>query len=178
MGALNMTKNNVRLYNIIFPIWLLWLIPVTWIIVLPANFIIDLIVIILTLKYLKVENIKMIAKSIILKVWIFGFIADFIGTLLMLLSNIIDFDYNTPVGEWWYNNIANAVSYNPFKSIYAILWVTICVVITALLIYIFNYKVVLRKSSIEVNQKKKLALSLAIFTAPFTFFIPTHWFYY
>jgi len=170
-------RKNVKLYNIIFPIWLLWLIPTTWIVVLPANFIIDLLLVVLTLKYLKVENIKPIAKSIIFKVWIFGFLADFIGTFLMLLSNIIDFDYNTPIGEWWYNNITNAVSYNPFTSIYAILWVTVCVVITAILIYIFNYRLVLRKSSLEDSQKKKLALSLAIFTAPYTFFIPTAWFY-
>ena len=172
-----MKRKNVKLYNIIFPIWLLWLIPTTWIVVLPANFIIDLLLVVLTLKYLKVENIKPIAKSIIFKVWIFGFLADFIGTFLMLLSNIIDFDYNTPIGEWWYNNITNAVSYNPFTSIYAILWVTVCVVITAILIYIFNYTLVLRKSSLEDSQKKKLALSLAIFTAPYTFFIPTAWFY-
>jgi len=170
-------RKNVKLYNIIFPIWLLWLIPTTWIVVLPANFIIDLLLVVLTLKYLKVENIKPIAKSIIFKVWIFGFLADFIGTFLMLLSNIIDFDYNTPIGEWWYNNITNAVSYNPFTSIYAILWVTVCVVITAILIYIFNYRLVLRKSGLEDSQKKKLALSLAIFTAPYTFFIPTAWFY-
>lgn len=172
-----MKRKNVKLYNIIFPIWLLWLIPTTWIVVLPANFIIDLLLVVLTLMYLKVESIKPIAKSIIFKVWIFGFLADFIGTFLMLLSNIIDFDYNTPIGEWWYNNITNAVSYNPFTSIYAILWVTVCVVITAILIYIFNYRLVLRKSGLEDSQKKKLALSLAIFTAPYTFFIPTAWFY-
>jgi beta-lactamase regulating signal transducer with metallopeptidase domain len=170
-------RKNVKLYNIIFPIWLLWLIPTTWIVVLPANFIIDVLFVVLTLKYLKVESIKPIAKSIIFKVWIFGFLADFIGTLLMLFSNRIDFDYNTPIGEWWYNNITNAVSYNPFTSIYAILWVTVCVVITAILIYIFNYRLVLRKSGLEDSQKKKLALSLAIFTAPYTFFIPTAWFY-
>lgn len=91
-----MAKNNVKLYNIIFPIWIIWLIPITWIVALPANFIFDLLVIVLTLKYLKVQNIKKIVKSIILKVWIFGFLADYIGTGLMLLSNIIDFDYSTP----------------------------------------------------------------------------------
>lgn len=173
-----MKRKNIKLYNVIFPIWLLWLFPITWIIVLPANFIIDLLVVIVTLKFLKVQNIKSITKSIILKVWIFGFLADFIGTGLMLLSNLIDFDYNTPLGEWWYNNITNAVSYNPYKSVYAVLWVTISAVITAIIIYIFNYKLVLRKSGLEESRKKKLALSLAIFTAPYTFFIPTSWFIY
>ena len=33
-----MNKNSIKLYNVIFPIWLLWLIPITWLVVLPANF--------------------------------------------------------------------------------------------------------------------------------------------
>jgi hypothetical protein len=138
----------------------------------------DLIVVILTLKILKVEDIKTITKSVILKVWVFGFLADFIGTFLMLLSNLIDFDYNSPLGEWWYNNITNAVSYNPYSSIWAFLWVITCVLIAAGFIYLFNYKVVLKKSSLDKGQRKRLALSLAIFTAPYTFLLPTGWFYY
>lgn len=172
-----MNKNNVKLYNVIFPIWLLWLFPITWIVILPANFIIDLLVIILTLRFLKVQNIKDIAKSVIFKVWIFGFLSDFIGTGFMMLSNLIDFDYNSPIGKWWYDNITNAVSYNPYRSIYAVVWVTLCVIITAIAIYLFNYKFALKKSGLEDNQKKRLALSLAIFTAPYTFLIPTMWFY-
>ena len=122
-----MKKKSIKLYNVIFPIWLLWLIPMTWVIVLPANFLIDLLVVVLTMKYLKVQEIKMNAKSVILKVWIFGFIADFIGTAAMFMANVIDFNYQTSLGKWWYNNITNAVSYNPFESLYAILWVTGCV---------------------------------------------------
>ena len=116
-----MKKKSIKLYNVIFPIWLLWLIPMTWVIVLPANFLIDLLVVVLTMKYLKVKEIKLNAKSVILKVWIFGFIADFIGTSAMFMANVIDFNYQTSLGKWWYNNITNAVSYNPFESLYAII---------------------------------------------------------
>ena len=63
-----MKKNSIKLYNVIFPIWLLWLIPITWLVVLPANFFIDLLVVVLTMKYLKVPDIKMNAKSVIFKV--------------------------------------------------------------------------------------------------------------
>lgn len=172
-----MKKNSIKLYNVIFPIWLLWLVPITWIIVLPANFLIDLLVVVLTMKYLKVEDIKRNAKAVILKVWIFGFIADFIGTIAMFMANIIDFNYETQLGKWWYNNISNAVSYNPFESIYSILWVTVCVIITAFFIYLFNYKICLKKLNLDIIQKKKIALSLAIFTAPYLFYIPTSWFF-
>lgn len=114
-------SSNVKLYNLIFPIWILWLIPTTWIIVLPANYLIDLFVVALTLKYLKVQEIKQNIKSVILKVWIFGFVADFIGTAAMFMSNLINIDYETELGKWWYTNITNAVSYNPFQSIYSFL---------------------------------------------------------
>ena len=172
-----MKKNSIKLYNLIFPIWLLWLIPITWLVVLPANFLIDLLVVVLTMKYLKITDIKLNAKSIIFRVWIFGFIADFIGTASMFMANIIDFNYETPLGKWWYNNITNAVTYNPFENPYSVLWVTICVLITSFFIYLFNYKFCLNKSNLDNDQKKKLALSLAIFTAPYLFYIPTAWFF-
>lgn len=172
-----MKNKNNKLYNVIFPIWFLMLIPVTWIVVLPANFLIDLLVVFLTMKYLKVQDIKSNIKSVIFKVWIFGFIADFIGTIGMFLSNLIDFDIQTKLGRWWYDNISNPVCYNPFNSIYSFLWVTVCVIITSLFIYLFNYKICLKKSNLHNMQKKKIALSLAIFTAPYLFYLPTKLFF-
>lgn len=172
-----MDKKYVKLNNLIFPIWILWLIPVTWIIVLPANFLIDLLVIVLTMKCMKIQDIKHKAKTVILRVWVFGFVADFIGTAAMFLANIINFDYETQMGKWWYKNITNAVSYNPFESIYAFLWVTICVVLTAFFIFLFNFKFCLKKSDLSDIHRKKLALSLAIITAPYLFYLPTSLFF-
>lgn len=169
-------NQNSKLYNVIFPIWLLWLFPITWIVVLPANFLIDLTVILLTFKFLKISEIKKITKSIILKVWIFGFIADSIGTIFMFSVNIINFDYQTPLGKWWYE-IMSAVNYNPFENIYAFLWTTFCLIITSSFIYLFNYKICLKNAELELKAKKKLALSLAIFTTPYLFYMPTAWFF-
>lgn len=53
-----MKEKKIKLYNMAFPIWLLWLIPITWFIILPVNFFIDLLVVVLTMKYLKIKNIK------------------------------------------------------------------------------------------------------------------------
>ena len=169
-------KKNEKLYNVIFPIWLLWLIPTTWIIVLPANFVIDLLVVVLTLKHLKVSDVRQHAKKVILRVWIMGFVADFIGTFAMLLSNLIDFE-NRALRDWWYENITNAVSYNPFQSVFAFLWVTICILLTAFFIYLFNCKWCLKKAELEDGQRKKVALLLAVFTAPYLFYLPTQWFF-
>jgi hypothetical protein len=172
-------KGYLKLYNIIFPIWLLWLFPITWLVVLPANFIIDSLVVLITLKILKVENIKAIYKKSILGVWCFGFVSDFIGTAFMFLSNLVDhqFDKLLPNERWWYDNISSAVSYNPFQSIYAVIWVTVAVLISSCCIYWFNYKVTFYKTELDDNIKKKVSLVLAIFTAPILFYLPTSWFY-
>lgn len=169
-----MKRNSTKLYNLIFPIWLLWLIPVTWIVVLPANFLIDMLVVIITMKIMKIDDIKNKLKTIIWKVWIYGFIADFIGTAAMFMSNVIDL--GPFYDKWWFDNIKNAVSYNPLESIYSIIWVSVCVIIAAIFIYLLNYKLFVKVLDIDNIQKKKLALSLAIFTAPYLFFLPTIWF--
>ncbi|MDK2808206.1 MAG: hypothetical protein PWP24_941 [Clostridiales bacterium] len=119
-----MNQKRGKLYNVIFPIWMLWLFPMTWFAV-----------------------------------------------------NFINFDMQTALGRCWYDNIVNPVNLNPFRSVYAVLWVTMCVVITAVFIYLFNYKFCLKKADMERKLKKKVALALAIFTAPYLFYLPTIWFY-
>ena len=34
-------KKEVRLYNVLFPIWLLWIFPQVWLVLLPGNLLID-----------------------------------------------------------------------------------------------------------------------------------------
>lgn len=170
-------QSTVKLYNLIFPIWILWLFPLTWIVVLPGNFIIDNAVILITLKLLNINDQKAIYKQTILKVWIFGFISDFIGTIVMLIPGFINFKNSEIMRNWWYKNIETPVFYNPFQSVYGLLWVTLAVVITSVFIYCFNYKISFKNLELEESSKKKLALSLAIFTAPILFYLPTSLFY-
>lgn len=172
-----MKKREYKLYNLIFPIWLLWLFPVTWLIVLPANFLIDLLVVVLTMRYLHVPDVRKSAGSVILHTWICGFAADFVGTFCMFLVNIPDFSVDTPFGRWWYDNLVHSVCYNPLENIWGVLWTTVCVVITGVVIYLLNVKYFRKKLELEEIQRKKLALSLAVFTAPYLFYLPTAWFY-
>lgn len=171
-GERFVNKKGIKLYNIIFPIWILWIVPITWIIVLPANFIIDLLVVVLTMKVLKVNDIKENAKTVILRVWIMGFVSDFIGTVAMFLS-----EFGPELDDWWWQNITYPVNYSPFDTVFSFLWVTGCVVITAFFIYLFNHKWCLKKAALDDVQRKKVALSLAVFTAPYLFYLPTKWFF-
>ena len=170
---------RISLHNVIFPIWMLWLYPLTWLYILPANFIIDSAVLLLAVKFLKIREWKQIYKRSVVKIWIFGFLADIVGSVMMLAVLLMDslLDSESPVGQWWYKNLTNSVTYDPFSNIYAFLWTTVCVAASAFLIYLFHVKFSFRKLPIEQALKRKLALALAVFTAPYLFYLPTFWFY-
>jgi len=64
------------------------------------------------------------------------------------------------------------VLYNPFYDIWSFLWTTLGVAVTAVLIFVYNRYIVLRKEEMTDVQKRKIALSLAVFTAPYLFYLP------
>ena len=88
----------------------------------------------------------------------------------MTISNV-----QTPFLLWW-NNVLNAIIYNPFKNAFAVLIITIFVIISAVIIFLANYFICFRKAKLEKTKRKILALSLAIFTAPYLLYLPTEWF--
>jgi hypothetical protein len=166
---------EIRFYNVMFPLWFLLIFPLSWLVVLPANFLIDSTVLLITLKLLKQHDIFISYKKLILKVWMFGFLSDFIGAGFMLLTQIDIFAgrSNIGFGAWWYNHIANPVAFNPFDNLYSLLYVVLVIIITAVFIYFFNLKYALKKMKTEIASKKQIALSLAIFTAPYILLFPS-----
>lgn len=164
-----------KLYNVIFPVWMLWIFPLTWIFVLPANFIIDSLVVVITLKIMKAEEIKKIYKKVIWKVWGFGFLSDFIGVLVLIGAMFIEgwLEEGSSMARWWSDYITGPVCYNAFENPFAFLWVTLAVLSAGIAIYFFNYKISFKKLELEVRTKKKLALFLAVFTAPVLFYLPS-----
>ena len=139
---------NIKLYNVFFPIWFLLLFPVTWIIAMPVNFVIDSIVILLSLKFLKIDDIYQKYKKVILKVFLFGFFSDFVGAIfLFLMSTLVGMGgEESGFFKWINNNIIDTIMRNPFSF---------------------------KNVDMEEKDKKKLALYMAIFTAPYFFFVPT-----
>ena len=146
-------KKGTRLYNVIFPFWMLILLPATWFIAIPANFAIDSIVLAISMYALKMADKKNIYKKCIVKVFLFGFLADIIGAGLLLLA--LYFNWST-MGDELYLTIP-------------------ALIISGVLIFVFDYFFSFKKIS---NQNRfKLALTFAITTAPYTFLIPTEWMY-
>ena len=160
--------NKNKLYNVIFPIWLLVLYPVHLLFVLPANFLIDYLILRLGAKHLKLVEYKQVAKKAIMKTWLLGFLADIIGGLILFLFNFF--------AEFGWYDFVNAMMYNPLSRLDAFFFVALCVLLTAGLIYIFNLKYSFSRLDFELEKKKRLALYLAVFTAPYLFLLPTMWF--
>ena len=148
-----MQNKPVRLYNVLFPLWFLMIFPVMWLIVLPGNFLIDSLVLIISLRVLKIGERKSWYKRHILPIFGFGLLADVIGAaflFLMMVLEVYNFD-NEP-------------------------WLTIpAMLLSAGLIFVFNYFVTFRKA--EQPIRLRLALTFAIVTAPYTFLVPSSWLY-
>ena len=171
---------TVRFYNVLFPIWFLIFIPLLWVIVIPANFIIDSAVLLLTLVVLKKKyapelSLKEIYLGSIWIVWLFGFLADLAGALALLLCTYLMPDSGT-FGEWWYHNITTPLSRNPFSG-WGLIVMLLMIALSGVLIYLLNYYVALKKVLPDGILRRKTALSLAIFTAPYTFLLPSYWFW-
>ena len=133
---------------------------------LPANFIVDTIVLLISLKILKVKNIKKIYIKTIFKVWIFGFLADVIGALFLLISQFIP-------GDFWYENILSNLVWNPFDNILSFIYCLIALLISGIFIYLLNKKITFKNLNISSKIKNKIALCLAIVTAPYLFLLPS-----
>ena len=145
---------EIKLYNILFPIWFILLIPTAWIVILPVNFIVDSLVILIGMKIIGINSKWKMYKRSILKVWIFGFISDIIGSLVML-------------GALYVNDGIRGDE----------LYLTIpAVMIAAIFIFIFNYFISFKYC--DRREKFIMSIFLAVMTAPYTFMIPLNWIYY
>lgn len=151
------------------PIWLLLLMPYMWLYVIPANFVIDLVVLAITMKILKVSDLWNNIKKAVIKIWLWGFVSDFIGCLPMLLMWWLQIDdANGVLGRIQYG-----VMFNPLANVEAFIYVLICVVIAGCFVFYFNYVVALAKTNLSKKEKRTVSLVMAIVTAPYLFFVPT-----
>lgn len=166
-------KRDEKLYNVLFPLWFLLLVPISWLIVIPANFVIDLLALLLAMKLLRMPDIGKNLKSAVLKSWLAGFAADLVGGGAMFLSVLAGEFLPGPVRSWVYHNITEAVMVNPFSSVGGFLWTAGCVALAGGIIYLLNLKFCLKKTTLSLAQKRKLALAMALVTAPYLFFVPT-----
>ena len=147
-------KNEVKLYNVLFPFWMLLLFPQMWLIILPGNFIIDSLVLLISMAALKIADKKLWYKQHIFKIFAFGMLSDFVGAGYMLLVFVVFEQWI--MGDEWYLTLP-------------------AIFVSAVMIFVLNYFITFKKA--ERSLRLKSALIFAIVTAPYTFLIPTSWMY-
>lgn len=161
-------KQN-RLYNVIFPIWLLFLFPVAWLVALPGNLIIDCAVVFFTLLHLKHTQKKAVLRHVWWRIWLLGFAADFVGALALLPSMFLLGFLPEPWDNW-----LEPVMYNPFKSCLAFAVTLFAVALSGVCIYFFDKWALRSCEPLSPKERHIVSLTLAIATAPWTFFIPMY----
>lgn len=146
-------KKSVRLYNVLFPFWMLIRLPQLWVFIIPGNFIIDSIVLLAGMAALKISDKKQWYKKYILKIFSFGMLSDIIaagfiiGLMFLGVGRMGDELYLTLPG----------------------------LLIAAALIFVFNYYITFK--NVEKPLRFRMALIFAVVTAPYTFIIPSGWIY-
>ena len=149
-----MRNKSVKLYNVLFPVWFLMLLPQLWLIILPGNFLIDSLVLIISMYALKLTEKKTFYKQHILKIFLFGMLSDIIGAAYLFLMAFV-FELGIMGDELYLTGPA--------------------LLIAAGMIFVLNYFVTFKKE--EKPLRLRLALTFAIVTAPYTFLIPSRWIY-
>ena len=162
-------KRKHRLYNVIFPIWMLALFPQVWLIVIPGNLLVDCLVLLLTLLALKHRDKGGVVKQLWWKFWLVGFAADAIVVAWMLLGWLLA----VPFGSWWESSVGH-IMHNAFAHPAAFLWTLVGVALAGVCIYCFDKKAMGRCELLTPREKHIIALAMAIVTAPWLFFIPMY----
>lgn len=159
-----------KYYNVIFPIWLILILPPIVLLVLPSNFVIDSIVLLICFKFLKIKDVFKNYQRTILKIWVIGFTADIVGSALLLATQFFSEGF-------WYDNLTYPIAWNSFSNVYAFLYVLLAVFISGFLIYLLNHLLSFNKTNLQAKEKKIISLVLALVTAPYLFFFPTSYIY-
>lgn len=163
-------KKQTRLYNVILPVWLILAIPSPlWLAVLPANLLVDCLVLFLTLTALRHARRGTVLKRLWWKLWLLGFAADAVGVAWMFLGLL---GY-IPFGTAWEDTVSHA-AHNPFHNPWAFLWTLAGVALSGVCIYFFDRRAMRSCGLLTGREKHITALAMAIATAPYLFFIPVY----
>jgi hypothetical protein len=159
---------GIILYNVIFPLWIAIYFWPLILIPLIGNLVIDGAVIILALQINRVRLRRNALWKWILSAWGLGFLADVIGTLLLISASLAN-------DSWFqfasFYNIGYGIGKDPLSALVLLLVTAFC----GWLIYRFN-RWLGRKAGVEEAVAHRVALAMGVITAPWLFLIPLDWF--
>ncbi len=170
-----MKSKSIKLYNVIFPVWVLmfWPTPPVILLTLLGNLIIDCLVVLAVLYVWKHPAKKAVLRGCWWKIWLLGFLSDVIGALWLALGMLGSWALEAG-GAGWVTDFAMAMTVDPFRHPLALVWTAVGVVIAGACIYFFDRRVFRKIPELDGRQAHILALAMAIVTAPWLFFLPVY----
>ena len=89
-------KREIKLYNVLFPIWILYFFPQVWIVTVPGNLLIDCGLLLLTLAVLKHTEKRAVLKALWWKFWLLGFWPMLSGRRCFSESGLSSLSWTSP----------------------------------------------------------------------------------
>ena len=172
-------KKDVKLCSIYFPFYAL--IMLDWkrfLPMLPINLAVTALVLYLILHYSKVENKKHILKQTLLPCFGYGLLADVFGVffraLPLLLEMLLQALGMTGVANFFGKYLSDNVIYNIYLGpvFIKLVWTVLSIAFAGLFVFLFNDRLALKKAVADVTLRRRMALILALSTAPWAFMCP------
>ena len=122
-------------------------------------------------------------KKNIWKIWLLGFVGDFVGILFLFIGSQVGYSYihsndNHNSLEYLIMTGLNNISNHPNEvNIYSYIYIIISIVALSIVILIFDYFIAFRKADLTKKQRFLSSLAFAVITAPYTFLLPNSLFY-
>jgi hypothetical protein len=169
-------NDDIKLYNILLPIWLLLFWPsLLWLFLIPANYLIDRVVLRWSLGSMPDKGL--FCRKHTWKICLAGFASDFAGAVILfavfLCTGMAGDD--SPAKDFL-DDLGYGVGFNPFANAVGFLIVALSIAVAGLLIYLLD-KMILKKAGLDIEQAKKSAIRLALITAPYLYFVPSELLY-
>ena len=159
------TRRRPALYNVMFPLWMLiWFPSWLWLLLIPANYLIDRIVLWWSLG--SAEDRQQFCRQHTWKICLAGFASDFAGSLLLLGAYLSLSSYD----GGWVQDIVWGLGFNPFSSVVGFLVTAAAIALSGACIYALDLRII-RKTGLSEDQSRHSALMLAVCTAPYLFLI-------
>ena len=145
-------KNDVKLCGVAWPSWILLFFPNLWLFDILVPFAVNSAVLLLALLILKVPAKKQWYKKYIFNLYAFGFASYAIGVAYMLMFHL---------------------GFRLFRHGTELFLTVPAVIISAVMIFFFDYFITFKKEDKKIRLKLSLVFSFA--TAPYVFMMPADW---
>lgn len=166
-----MGKHPIRTYNILLPIWLLvWFPSWLWLLLIPANYLLDRIVLHWSLKGLDDRNA--FCRRTAWRICAAGFLSDFVGSAFLIGVQVLLSFINSDMAD----SVADSLMSNPSGNIGALACALLAIAVAGLCIYLLD-RWILNAAGLDRERARRSALRLALITAPYLFLFPSNLLY-